>query len=211
MKKNASSLISRSVLTALFGAGTLFFSSQTGYSTAPQWVTWEGSAGGNGHQYLAVPGFAGLNWNSANALAQAQGGYLATVTSPAESDFVFSLVNSPQFFTGLNGSGPALGGLQQIGATEPGGGWFWTTGEAWSYTNWHPTQPNNNPGQEDRLTMFSLIPNTPSPLWNDINQLDQNIGGYVVGVEPEPSALALLAGGVLILARTIKQRKWGVA
>src|SRR6185369_10274582 len=37
------------------------------------WVTWETSAGGNGHSYLAVPGFEGLTWNMADQLAQAQG------------------------------------------------------------------------------------------------------------------------------------------
>ena len=116
-------------------------------------------------------------------------------------------MNDPKFFTGINGSGPALGGLQQVGAAEPGDGWYWTTGEAWSYTNWHFTQPNNNPGQEDRLAMFSLIPNTPAPYWNDITQLDQNIGGYVVEMVPEPSAVSLFAGGMLFLAMTFKRRQ----
>src|SRR5215471_2436987 len=73
-----------------------------------QWYTWEVSAGGNGHKYLPVSGFTGLTWTIADSLARAKGGYLATLTSPAENAFVFSLVDAPQFWTGGNGSGPAL-------------------------------------------------------------------------------------------------------
>jgi hypothetical protein len=75
------------------------------------WVTWESSNGVTDIPDLAVPGFSGLTWNMANQLAQAEGGYLATINSAAENDFVFDLVNSPAYFTGFNGSGPALGGI----------------------------------------------------------------------------------------------------
>jgi len=52
-----------------------------------------------------VPGFAGLTWTLADQLARSEGAYLATIKSPAENTFVFSLVDAPQFWTGFNGSG----------------------------------------------------------------------------------------------------------
>src|SRR6266436_6654963 len=106
MNKRIQSIITRTLAGTLVGASVLCFTAQA------QWVTWEVSAGGNGHRYEAVPGFPGLTWSMADQLAQQAGGYLATITSSAENDFVFSLVNSPAFFSGFNGSGPALGGVQ---------------------------------------------------------------------------------------------------
>lgn len=168
MKKTASSLISRSILTALVDVATFHLSSQSGLCTAPQWVTWDTSAGGNGHQYLAVPGYTGLTWDAANALAQAQGGYLASITSPAENDFVFGLINSPGFFNGFNGGGPAIGGY----LNAPADGWHWTSGEPWNFTNWAPGLPNNGPDGFDNLVYYSGNPNTPAATWDDVEGPD---------------------------------------
>lgn len=208
MKKNASMLISRSVLTALIGAGSLFISSQTGFSAEPTWVIWETSAGGNGHQYLAVPGFAGLTWDAANTLAEAQGGYLASITSAAENNFVFGLINSAPFFNSFNGAGPAIGGY----LNNPAGSWAWTSGEAWNYTNWHAITPNNGPDGFDKLTYYSGFPNTPATTWDDVEGNDaapgdMGIGGYVVEVVPEPNALAIIGCGSLLLARRIFSKR----
>jgi len=147
-----------------------------------QWVRWETSAGGNGHWYKAVPNTNGFNWEQASVAAQAEGGYLATITSQAENDFVFSLINDPQFFGTFNGSGPAIGGYQPDGSPEPAGGWSWVTGETWSYTNWAPNSPNNGGGEsnENRLHFFGVgLGSTPASTWNDISANDSNLGGYV--------------------------------
>ena len=120
---------------------------------------------------------------------------------------MFSLINSPQFFTGLNGSGPAIGGIQASNETDPAAGWGWVSGEAWSYTNWAPGNPNDNPGEEDRLAFLSLVSNTPGPKWNDINLLDTNIVGYVVEMVPEPSSLVILGCGSLILVRRLASKR----
>jgi hypothetical protein len=108
---------------------------------------------------------------------------LATITSVAENTFVFSLVNSPTFFTALNGSGPALGGFPPDGSPEPSGGWRWITGELWDYTNWSSDSPDDAHGQgEDGLSFYSGIPKTPAATWNDLprDALNLNLGGYVV-------------------------------
>jgi hypothetical protein len=149
-------------------------------SAPSEWVQWDVSSGGNGHWYKPVPGFPGITWTLANELAQAEGGYLATITSAEENAFVFSLVaNDPQYWNFCcNYSGAALGGLQQEGAPEPAGGWYWVTGESWTYSNWYPGQPNNRPEAEipeERLHFFG-----PDGQWNDLAKLDFNLGGYVI-------------------------------
>ena len=212
MKKIISSLISRSVLIALIGAGSLLISTKAGFCTGPTWVTWDPSVGGNGHQYLAVPGYAGLNWNTANTLAQAQGGYLASITSAAENNFVFSLINHAPFFNSFNGAGPAIGGYQTDALAEPAGHWAWTSGEAWSYTNWGSSLPNNIPPGPDKLIYYSGIGSTPAPTWDDLpgtdgGALGLGIGGYVVEVVPEPSSLAIVGCASLLFARRFTAKR----
>jgi hypothetical protein len=168
-------------------------------TTAASWVTWEVSAGGNGHSYLAVPGFEGLSCNIAYDLAQALGGYLATITSAAENDFVYGLVNNSSFFTSYNGSGPALGGYNAGTPSSPN--WSWVTGEPWTYDNWGPGLPNYadfGSGPEDRLHYFSSVGSTPANTWNDIYQTDGNLGGYVVEVVPEPSPALLIVAALMV-------------
>src|SRR5436190_10079786 len=77
------------------------------------WSRWTRAAGGNGHWYKAVLLPKGVTWEETSALAAQQGGYLATILSEGENNFVFGLVNAPEFFTADNGNGPALGGFQQ--------------------------------------------------------------------------------------------------
>ncbi len=77
--------------------GWLLCATSTSISAPSEWVQWDVSSGGNGHWYKPVPGFPGITWTRANELAQAEGGYLATLTSAEEDAFVFSLVaNDPQ-------------------------------------------------------------------------------------------------------------------
>jgi len=192
-------------------AAILIASAFSIHATGPTWVTWEISAGGNGHSYLAVPGFEGLTWNTANQLAQAQGGYLATINSAAENDFVFSLVNSSSFFTAFNGSGPALGGYNAGTPSSPN--WSWVTGEPWTFDNWAQGLPNYDdfgPGPEDRLEFFSFTGSTPAKTWNDLHHDDPNIGGYVIEVVPEPHTTALFGAAVAVGAwqRRRKTKLW---
>jgi hypothetical protein len=166
-----------STMVAVF----LFSHRPPGHATPAGWVRWEISTGGNGHYYKAMPGTNGLTWTAADLLARLQGGYLATVTSAAENDFVFRLVTAPEFFPG--GKGPALGGYQLDRAPEPDGGWCWVGGEPWNYRRWHATEPNNGrlrDGTEDRLQFYSGAPGTPASTWNDINRDDTQVGGYVI-------------------------------
>jgi hypothetical protein len=159
------------------GVATFLFLQRSPDHGAAGWLRWEKSAGGNGHWYKAVLLPAASTWTETEELARSQGGYLATVLSEAENQFVFSLINRPEFFTALNGSGPALGAFQQDGAPEPNGGWCWVNGDPWSHSNWFPGEPNNGRsvfGTENRVHYYSGKGRTPADTWNDVNRGDKS-------------------------------------
>ena len=164
---------------------------------------WPVDDGGNGHAYqtLAVPML--IPWTSANQAATNAGGYLATITSQQESDFVYGLISADgaQLFVQMMGNyyGPWLGGYQLPGASEPAGGWVWVTGEPFEYTAWAVGEPSQTAGalNEDRL--HYLGHGGPEPVWNDqVNSLNFGPMSYVVEYDPVTSeaedAAAVSAG-----------------
>lgn len=181
-------------------------------------VRWEVGDGGNGHWYEVftgpeiqpgVPRF--ISWTDANLDAQARGGYLATIMSGAENQFVFSLVDSPIYWKAIpNGTnfGPWLGGFQAPDAPDPSSGWSWVTGEPFQYTNWHPGEPNDLFGnlEEDRLIFFAVeeTTGTRSAFWNDESEFPRNSVAYVVEYVPEPAlTLPLVITAILCLPRHV--------
>jgi hypothetical protein len=132
----------------------------------------------NKHWYEAVlVGAKGKSWTDAQSAAVRRGGYLVTITSSAENDFVFSLVSGNDDFWFRdslfgNGIGPWIGGFQFDKLAEPDGHWRWTTSEAWSYTNWaissspFAAEPNNSDGVEDYAQLFGLR-QLKGSTWND--------------------------------------------
>jgi hypothetical protein len=125
-----------------------------------QWIEWPLSSGGNGHSYLPVAVASPTSWDQASREAIRQGGYLATLTTPAENDFVFGLSNHPQYWWGGGEFGPLIGGYQPQSSSEPLGGWTWVTGEPWTFENWQSGQPDNA-AQEDGLHFWK------GSRWND--------------------------------------------
>jgi len=150
---------------------------------------WPLQVGGNGHCYQAVYVPQTIYWGDAKRCADLAGGYLATITSQRENEFVFDLTcerSNCWYVWSCRGHscGPWLGGYQEEGAPEPDGGWMWVTGEPFEYTNWWPGEPTgfNNGIQEDLLHLFSLS-SGPSPFWND---RDENFAipvSYVIEYE----------------------------
>jgi hypothetical protein len=175
-------------------------------------IQWTVGEGGNGHLYEAVVVDGGVSWDDANAAALAAGGYLATATSAAENDFIFSLIDSPEFWAGEpNGNilGPYLGGFQLDGAPEPADGWNWVNGEGeFVYTNWEPREPNNAVDDENRLHYLG-IGGVRGSQWNDyVNDgadglFGVSVVGYVIEVDSvavtEPAPIAMIALGLLTL------------
>jgi hypothetical protein len=155
---------------------------------------------GNGHFYNVISVPATISWDAANASATAAGGYLATVTSQAENEFVFSLVSNATYWHGS--SGPWLGGYQSPASTQPDANWQWVTGEPWSYTNWQEGQPNDAGGKNEDKLQYGFAPLVST--WNDIMPIDPTASfrpiAYVVEVVPEPSSFLLGTGAICVLA-----------
>jgi hypothetical protein len=134
-----------------------------------------------------------LNWFQAAYLAADAGGYLASITSEQENQFIFDLVNDDKYFWRfpkyVEGQsqhnhyeitiGPFLGGYQPLGSVEPAGGWSWLSGEAWNYSNWavnlddgvidkdpRPNDQPNDSGDSQRIMGFGEM-NVPVSTWGD--------------------------------------------
>lgn len=178
-------------------------------------VQWRIEDGGNGHFYEAVlneSGTTGITWDDANLSALAQGRQLASITSAAENDFIFSLIDDlvffPNFAPGSPGlAGPWIGGVQAPGAEEPDGGWGWTTGEPFVFENWLPgIEPNDSPPNEDRIHFESL--RIPGNTWNDLVGADARPVAYITEwVIPEPSSVSLIGVAALLVGRMRRQCK----
>jgi hypothetical protein len=145
-------------------------------------VKWAVSDGGNGHYYRAVMVPEGITWDDANTRARAEGGYLVTITSAAENEFVYNLVagDDGYWIFESNAYGPWLGGYQPTGSSEPSRGWTWVTGEPFSYTNWWTGEPNNGGSADAEESLHFIGGNAlKSPDWNDAPH-DFGAKGYIV-------------------------------
>jgi hypothetical protein len=146
----------------------------------------------NNHRYMPVLVTNGVTWDEANAAATAVGGHLATLTSAAENDFVFGLIDRPEYWTiwptnPPAASGPWLGGWQPAGAAEPAGSWRWLTPEPFDFTVWKTGAPDNAASpfgaNEDCLAFASATANTRSNRWNDLPGA-LRLPGYVIEFDP---------------------------
>lgn len=132
-------------------------------------VQWTVEEGGNGHWYQFVDHGGPICWTEADATSEAEGAYLVTITSQAESDFVCTEIieNLPSQDLGVS-SDLWLGGFQPPDTGEPAEGWEWVTGETWDYTNWQDAQPDDAGGGEDYLSISDAEGHPDRCRWNDL-------------------------------------------
>ncbi len=129
-------------------------------------VQWRVEDGGNGHWYQAVRPGVGITWLDARTIARDLGGHLASLTTLNEDAFVWSIASDPRNWDGS--PGPWLGGRQLPGASEPGGGWTWDSGEAFVWPSWQ-AGPYNGCGSLNANSLHYFSPEglTPQQIWND--------------------------------------------
>jgi hypothetical protein len=163
----------------------------------------------NNVTYIAVLAANGITWTAAEANAVAMGGQLASITSAAENQFVYSLASSDvSLWAPLSegGIGPWLGGYNQAGSFQ------WTDGTPFSYSNWASGEPNNFGGDENYIQYYSPGPSLMANTWNDAPNDTTgdpyhvgvpNPHGYIVEIVPEASAtnLFLLGAALSIICR----------
>ena len=159
-------------------------------------VQWSVADGGNGHWYETVVVSGGISWTDAKNAAMSTGGYLATITSEAENDFVFGLIEDAQYWNSSPLQTPAWHG-PWLGGYKDGATWRWVTGEAWTDVAWFPGQPYGDGGYVNYYAY-----DAPGKTWND--EANQHawlpIRAYVVeSAVPEPSTLILFGFGVISL------------
>ncbi len=145
---------------------------------------------GDTHYYeVVLVNSMNISWVQAAILAQAEGGYLASLTSPEENAFVFGLVDDDKYFWEFPDDytpdshyrikiGPFLGGVRVSDTEDSLAGWQWLSGEPWDYSNWaqniddgvtdrdprNNTQPNGA-GRQNVMGFGEL--NVPVPTWGD--------------------------------------------
>ncbi|MCP4293822.1 MAG: hypothetical protein GY780_18485 [bacterium] len=130
-------------------------------------VQWEG----NGHYYEYLSPL--VTWEEAHIIAENRNvfgspGYLVTLTSQAENDFVYNMV--------LGGDAPPpagdpwIGGYQNSDHSEPAANWHWVTEEGFDWVNWAPGEPND--WDEQYGEMYLQFTPGGGGMWNDHHSLN---------------------------------------
>ena len=161
----------RTVLVSTCALVCLLISSAAVLGEGYSWTTWEVADDGNG-VLVAVVFERGL-WEDQRTLAKAEGGYLATIMSQEEQEFVLGVIQAAETASSGEHDYYWMGLFQKPEGAEPAGGWEWVTGEplnydastsTWDgYTNWKGGEPNNGWGAGED---FGCI-HRSSGVWND--------------------------------------------
>lgn len=110
----------------------------------------------NGHYYYLYDGGIASTYDEALQFCKSKNGYLATLTSKEENEFVYS------YMRGRNCSSAYFG----LSDTGNEGIWEWCTGEEVSYLNWHSGEPNGENSNEDYGHFYYKY---TDGTWNDGN------------------------------------------
>src|SRR6056300_1403548 len=178
----------------------------------------------NGHYYEYVPG--SYTWSQAKTAASQKSyfglqGYLATITSLSENDFVRSKLSADAWvggsddFNHIYNVGSSTKKYSSQSAAE--GNWHWVTGPesgqqfssgngspsttSGMYANWNSGEPNNSGSSEHYLQLYST--GFLNGRWNDLPAT--SVLAYVVeygGLASDPSCL-VFSDEIIVEVQTI--------
>ncbi len=147
-----------------FGGGTAFICEWGEPDAIPEFAI--ETFDGHNYQYFGEV----LTWTAAKARCEELGGYLVTIGSEAEQEFVASMVESYSLKSIWLGASDA----------EKEGEWTWVTGEPFLWSNWATNEPNNDyNGTEDYVGMYYKYENQRNYTWNDFKINTGAIGGFI--------------------------------
>lgn len=177
-------------------------------ATAAGAQTATGTYDGHTYAYYNSP----LNFADANSFAAGLGGYLATITSQGEQDFVHTLTQGAQAYIGASDAATE-GTWRWLGGPEAGLSFYSASGAPTdlSYSFWDGPEPNNLGGAENA----ALINWTGAGRWNDIGAGASY--GYVVefggttGAVPEPATWAMMMLGFGLMGAGLRRRQPALA
>lgn len=127
---------------------------------------------GNNHYYQRFDKTRG--WHDAKAYCSQLGGYLATVTTQIEQNFVWNQFGN----TNTSTQGIWLGASDE---TQEGR-WVWSTGELWNYSNWEQVTPSPDNAGSYGQHYLMLYTNSPDwvqaiiSFWGDMSSINSAAG-----------------------------------
>lgn len=95
----------------------------------------------NGHYYKVYD--VGDFCLSTQSFCESAGGYLCTITSQGEQDFIVGLITQHSK------------NVYWLGGAKTNQQWGWITQEDFTFTNWGPEEPNNMEGAENYLQIYA--------------------------------------------------------
>lgn len=158
-------------LVVMYALSSIALSSVTAGITD---ITPGGTVPFGGSEYKVFTAQA-ITWADARAYVQANlpGWDLAASTSAVENAFIWGAVEGAWT---ADGNKPPPGQYWLGGYQDPPQTWNWVTGEAWSYANWAPGEPNGDLGWTGHLA----IGRNGDWGWNDEGSAPGLITGFVV-------------------------------